>query len=101
MATTAAYSADVLISSGGVDANQHQWEYSVPIRHDVRVNYPCLFFFLFFSGSRSLADSYHRASTALPSRVLPMIPAAESPGIAIPKSREVPPCQDSCMTRVT
>lgn len=44
MATTAAYSADVLIPSGGVDASQHQWEYSVPVRHDVRVNPLCLFF---------------------------------------------------------
>ena len=37
MAATAAYSADVLMSSAGVDANQQQWEYSVPIRQDVRL----------------------------------------------------------------
>lgn len=39
MATTAGYSADVLIPSGGVDASQHQWEYSVPIRQDVRSSF--------------------------------------------------------------
>ena len=48
MATTAGYSADVLIPSGGVDASQHQWEYSVPIRQDVR----CLSSFLVLILSR-------------------------------------------------
>ena len=37
MAVTAAYSADALMSSAGVDANQQQWEYSVPVRQDVRL----------------------------------------------------------------
>ncbi|KAI9934240.1 hypothetical protein ASPWEDRAFT_170133 [Aspergillus wentii DTO 134E9] len=32
-ATTAAYSADILTSPGSVDGH-HDWEYSVPIRHD-------------------------------------------------------------------
>lgn len=36
MAATAAYSADVLVSSGGVHGSQTHWEYSVPVRQDVR-----------------------------------------------------------------
>lgn len=40
MATTATYSADVLVSSGGVNGSQTQWEYSVPVRQDVRTHCP-------------------------------------------------------------
>lgn len=34
-AATAAYSADVLTSSGTADGHHHQWEYAVPTRQDV------------------------------------------------------------------
>lgn len=34
MATTAAYSADILMPSGGVNGGQAQWDYSVPVRED-------------------------------------------------------------------
>lgn len=36
MATAAAYSADILMPSGGVNGAQAQWDYSVPVREDVR-----------------------------------------------------------------
>lgn len=96
MAATAAYSADVLMSSAGVDANQQQWEYSVPIRQDVRL------FFRFFLVMFVML-TICRAPIAVPSPDPLMIPPIASLETAIPRSPGAPPCRDmpTSMTPIT
>lgn len=81
-AATAAYSADALTSPGSVNGSQQQWDFSVPIAHDVRrhscyppppfFNYPVHFMrglqsgpSLLFLLTTILVDHYSPRSDAL------------------------------------